>query len=63
MRALILKDEDGDSLLDALELSKLRKGEFKNIHDEEKRIANDMHRSFHCVVARWLNEHGFKTTK
>ena len=63
MRAIILKDEDGDALLDALELSKLRKGEFAGVHDEKKRMADEMHRSFHCAVARWLNEHGFKTAR
>jgi len=63
MRAVILKDEDGDALLNSLELSKLRKGEFSGVHDGKKQMADEIHRSFHFVVARWLNEHGFKTAR
>ena len=63
MRALILKDEDGDALLNSLELIELRKSKGRSAHDERKQIADEMHRSFHCAVARWLNEHGFRTTR
>ena len=51
MRAIIITDAEARSLLDALELAKLRTGRFS----EEHEIA---HRRFHLVVCRWLQEMG-----
>ena len=61
MKAVILKDEDAVSLLEQLELTNLRKKEYAP--NESKAVADSMHRSFHFVVTRWLQEHGFNTLR
>lgn len=59
MKAIIITDMDCDHLLDQLELSKLRKA---NVLQKEYGPVSidEMHRSFHFVVTRWLQAHGYK---
>ena len=71
MRAIIIQDEDARALLDALELNKLRgvPGFGLNLDqrysDEElkKWLTEEIHRSFHFVVCRWLQDHGAQVTR
>jgi hypothetical protein len=55
MRAIIIQDTDARALLDKLELAKL-----KELYAQRAAppTLDDMHRTFHYVVTRWLQEHG-----
>ncbi len=56
MRAIIITDAEGRSLLDQLKLEKMvndSSGCRKPTPEE-----SDMHRRFHYVVCRWLQEMG-----
>ena len=65
MRAIIIQDADAKALLEKLELTKLRDGRFMTITDitNAQQTLEDMHRSFHFVVCRWLQEQGADVTR
>lgn len=60
MRAIIIQDTDARALLAKLELVKLREGRFTTITNiaNVQQTLEDMHRSFHFEVCRWLQEQG-----
>ncbi len=55
MKAIIIEDKDTLELLDRLELEK-----FKVIQDNESQwdLVQKVHRHFHYVVCRWLQDQG-----
>ncbi len=55
MKAIIIQDHDARALLDKLELAKLKEHYAQR---QEPHTFDDMHRTFHYVVTRWLQEHG-----
>lgn len=57
MKAIIIEDKDCDALLDQLELAALRKN---NHLTKEAPTVDDVHRTFHLVVVRWLQKQGYK---
>jgi len=59
MKAIIISDADARALLDKLELTKMR-GEGHVLRDDMHRPAtlSEVHRAFHYVVCRWLQEQG-----
>lgn len=57
MRAIIIQESDCKALLDALELEKHNDCAFKS-KPNEPWSAQEMHRRFHYVVTRWLQQHG-----
>jgi hypothetical protein len=59
MRAIIISDTDAKALLDKLELVKLR-GAGHLVRDDPDKPASldEVHRTFHYVVCRWLQEQG-----
>lgn len=57
-RQYVVTEEELLSLIESLELNKLRKTvEQGKTHDQ---VTSDMHRSFHFVVTRWVQSIGFK---
>jgi hypothetical protein len=57
MKAIIISDTDARALLDKLELTKLQDaGHFRN--PEGPASLSEVHRVFHYVVCRWLQEQG-----
>lgn len=64
MKAIVIQDADSKALVDALELEKFKATESDmlgppNATPENRRaIADSMHRRFHYVVVRWLQERG-----
>lgn len=55
MRAIIIQDTDARALLDKLQLAKLKE---HYAGRPEPHTFEDMHRTFHFVVVKWLQEHG-----
>ena len=60
MKAIIISDADSRSLLDQLELEALKRDHWGQQPDRPVTVA-DMHRTFHYVVTRWLQEMGADT--
>lgn len=58
MKAIIISDADARALLDQLELTKLRGGNFLRMDPKQPPTVEEMHRSFHYVVTVWLQEQG-----
>ena len=59
MKAIIISDADARALLDKLELTKLKgAGHFPRESPENPPSIGEMHRVFHYVVCRWLQEQG-----
>lgn len=70
MKAIIIQDHDAANLLDSLKLEQLsdkhpftsREGALHQLTPDERRyqqqITEDMHRRFHYIVTRWLQEQG-----
>jgi hypothetical protein len=57
MKAIIISDTDARALLDKLELTKLRDaGHFQRENPDKPPSMNEVHRVFHYVVCRWLQE-------
>lgn len=54
MRAIIIDDADARALLDQLKLTALQNAH----HLRLNMTIDDMHRTFHYVVTRWLQEQG-----
>lgn len=57
MKAIIISDAEARALLDRLELTALRHNVLRD-NPERPVTIEDMHRTFHYVVTRWLQEHG-----
>lgn len=58
MRAIIIQDADARALLDKLKLEALTGTDSLRQDPTRPATREDMHRSFHYVVVRWLQEHG-----
>lgn len=67
MKAIIIEEKDSKALLDRLELQKFRKGDphpgqqvstSTAIGNHNLVTLGDMHRWFHYVVTKWLQEQG-----
>jgi hypothetical protein len=59
MKAIIISDADARALLDKLELTRLRDaGHIMRDDPERPPTLNEIHRVFHFVVCRWLQEQG-----
>lgn len=56
MRAIIIDDKDAKALLDSLKLEKLEEG--NHFCGDKPVTLQHMHRTFHFVVCRWLQEQG-----
>lgn len=67
MRAIIIDDKDAKALVKQLELAKLQAPHGTNLatldgrHTVEQ-LADELHRKFHYVVVRWLQEQGASVT-
>jgi hypothetical protein len=60
-RVYIVTEEEMISLVESLELEKLRAaGHFRGSNPEQEQIRSDMHRTFHMVAVRWVQAMGFK---
>lgn len=59
MKAIIISDADARALLNKLELTAMR-GAHHIMREDSTRPASveDIHRAFHYVVCRWLQEQG-----
>lgn len=61
MKAIIIQDTDARALLDKLKLESMREaGHFREDSGGPPSIAS-IHRAFHYVVCRWLQEQGADT--
>lgn len=66
MRAIIIQDADASNLLDLLKLEKFEDVQQWTNNDAwhslpervRNELANKLHRHFHYVVCRWLQEQG-----
>lgn len=61
MKAIIIQDTDARALLDKLKLeSMLEAGHFRGYEEPEGKppSISSIHRAFHYVVCRWLQEQG-----
>jgi hypothetical protein len=58
MKAIIISDADARALLDKLDLTKLREHHFIGRDPEQPATLSEVHRVFHYVVCRWLQEQG-----
>lgn len=56
MRAIIIEDKDAKDLVDQLELAKLRETGF--FRSSGNPTFEEIHRVFHFVVVRWLQDQG-----
>jgi hypothetical protein len=52
MRAIIISDKDAKYLLNELRFEKM------NIHNNDRYSVEDMHRAFHYIVCKWLQDQG-----
>lgn len=57
MKVIIISEVEARALLDQLELRKMRDSNVTSLDPEDPRVS-DMHRAFHYVVCRWLQEMG-----
>lgn len=59
MKAIIISDMDARALLDKLKLTALREaGHLRGTDPDRQPSIEEMHRTFHYVVTRWLQEQG-----
>lgn len=66
MRAIIIQDSDASNLLDLLKLEKFSDPQMWSDNDAwnslpestRKAMLDSMHRKFHYIVCRWLQEQG-----
>ena len=66
MRAIIINDSDARALLDKLKLQTMHEeGHFRQFNEpvdfNQPASISAVHRAFHYVVTRWLQEHGADT--
>ena len=71
MRVIIIQDSDAANLLDLLELEKFKDPQMlvnndtwhaipENTRDQ---MLSDLHRKFHYIVCRWLEEQGARVVR
>ena len=67
MRAIIIDDKDCTALLDSLKLESFQENtQFISVEirekfpNEMKIIRQELHRKFHYIVCRWLQDQGYK---
>jgi len=60
MRAIIIQDADAKALLDQLKLKNLEESPMRP--EVSKAAIDVIHRQFHYVVKKWLQEHGCDVT-
>lgn len=58
MKAIIIDDTDARALLDKLQLVALRRDNVIRADPTIPPSIDDVHRAFHYVVTRWLQEQG-----
>lgn len=59
MKAIIIQDTDARALLDKLKLESMKENHHFRKEDFDKPASvSDVHRAFHYVVCRWLQEQG-----
>ena len=58
MRAIIIQDTDARALLDKLRLQSMYTENTMRGDPNQPATVADVHRAFHYVVVRWLQEHG-----
>lgn len=58
MKAIIITDMDARALLDKLELESMKNKNLLSRDPERMPTLDDVHRAFHYVVCRWLQEQG-----
>ncbi len=58
MRAIIIQDTDARALLDSLKLHAMQDSNILRVDCTKPPSVDDIHRAFHYVVARWLQEQG-----
>lgn len=58
MKAIIISDTDARALLDKLELTAMRGAGFMQDDPSCPATAAEIHRAFHYIVCRWLQEQG-----
>jgi hypothetical protein len=56
MKAIIISDTDARALLNKLELTKLK--EAGHLRGIEAEVSASLHRTYHYVVVKWLQEQG-----
>ncbi len=60
MRVIIIEDKDAKALLDQLKLAQLDKSLMRS--DANKATIDCIHRGFHYVVTKWLQDQGCDVT-
>lgn len=64
MKAIIISDSDARALLDQLKLKAMEDGRHVMRKDYDKPASiEEIHRSFHYIVCRWLQEQGADVTR
>jgi hypothetical protein len=58
VKAIIISDADARALLDKLELTALRGDNIMRDDPTRPTTMGEIHRAFHYVVTRWLQEQG-----
>jgi hypothetical protein len=58
MKAIIISDMDARALLDKLKLKSLCSDNILRADPSRPATMDEMHRAFHYVVTRWLQEQG-----
>lgn len=58
MKAIIISDMDARALLDKLELTAMKADNHITREDDELVTLSEVHRAFHYVVCKWLQEQG-----
>ena len=57
MKAIIISDSDARALLTSLELTKMKSDHLVREDLDSPSTTEEIHRVFHYVVCRWLQEH------
>lgn len=57
MKAIIISDMDARALLQSLELTAMR-GANHIVREKPQPTVEEIHRAFHYIVTRWLQEQG-----
>ena len=58
MKVIVISDSDARALLDQLELTKMKgANHFREDYDRPA-TAEQIHRAFHYIVTRWLQDQG-----
>lgn len=58
MKAIIIEEKDVTALLDKLKLTQFQNSRGTNHYREGPAAVDEMHRWFHFVVVKWLQEQG-----